>query len=81
MHACVCSFGWDPILAMGGVESMTAAAVAALLGGIWAKSLPQTQRNLVIEQQVVSWGAFSEVLGGLRVNASTAACMMKKQDR
>ena len=37
---------------MGGVESMTAAAVAALLGGMWAKGLPQTQRNLLIEQQV-----------------------------
>jgi len=46
------SLGWEPLVAMGGVESMTAAAVAALLGGMWAKGLPQTQRNLLIEQQV-----------------------------
>ena len=37
---------------MGGVESMTAAAVAALLGGMWAQNLPQAQRNLIIEKQV-----------------------------
>jgi len=67
------TLGWEPMFAMGGVESMTAAAVAALLGGMWAQSLPHAQRNLVLEQQVHAEQEFYKQYDALEAKTTAAA--------